>query len=125
MNTEDADIVLGAMVTMWPNHELTAQQAHLWRAHLRDVDYADAMAVVGVLERTSRFWPHWSEFLEVWQQSIARRRREAPAITADNGRLCTPERSAEWLAKCRAIVANGHGPLGGGLGRSLPPGDPS
>lgn len=116
MIADDTEIVLNTMKAMWPQHTLTAEQIALWAHHLGPLDYEDAMAVLAMLERTQRFWPHWSQFLDV-HQPLIRRRLEANdrALSASHERPCTPAEAAVHLARCREILANAKGPLANGL----------
>lgn len=117
MTDDEARVVLKAMAAMWPNHELSKEQVAIWNSHFTRISYDDAIAVVTLLERTTKFWPHWSEFVAVYEPIIRRRaERLTPAL---GERVCTPEENAEWLKKCRAIVANAKGPLGKSLRENL------
>lgn len=117
MNNDEAQVVLKVMAAMWPKHELTKEQVAIWHNHLNHVSYDDAIAVVTMLERTTRFWPHWSEFVAVYDPIIRRRAENMrPAI---GERPCSQEETQEWLAKCRGIVANAKGPLARGLRGAL------
>lgn len=116
MSPDDAGVVLATMRAMWPGHTLTDDQVVIWVDHFRSVDFDDAQAVLGVIERTSRFWPHWSVFLAVYEP-ILRRRNEADANqrSLGTGEACTAEENAVWVEHCRDILRNAKGPLAKGL----------
>jgi hypothetical protein len=126
MTPDDAAMALDAMSAMWPNHELTEGEVHLWTAHLSAVEFDDAMTVLVALEETEgsgKFWPGWSEFKAVYGP-LLRRRRDAERNrqrAIGSGPPCTLEETRAWVAHCRDIVANSKGPLD--LGRALPRGD--
>lgn len=107
MTPDDTDIVLSAMAAMWPSHTATPDETRLWHLHLDDVGYEDAMAVLVQLEQVTRHWPHWSEFVAVYQPLVKRRierQRQTEAARA----LAAPtdrDRTAALIAECRAVLA--------------------
>lgn len=119
MNVSDAGIVMTTMQSMWPAHTWRPGESDRLAEHLLEHEFADVIAAVGVLERTTRFWPHWSEMADVLA-GIKRRRREALEVEkADKGEaLAPPERAREYIAECRRIVA-GWNPKIAPLARAL------
>jgi len=121
VNIDDAGVVIASMRAMWPNHSLDEPQVAVWARRLLDVDEGDAWEVLGMLERSSKFWPTWAEFIEA-HQPVARRRIEDERTerrSISTGRPCTREENQAWLAHCRDILAQGRGPLAGGLARAI------
>lgn len=93
------------MQAMWPLHQWHDGEFDRLIEHLKHHEFQDVMATLGVLERTSRHWPHWSEMSDVLM-SIMRRRREAVEVESELGDPpVSAERAREYIAECRAIVA--------------------
>lgn len=115
----DAGVVITTMQAMWPAHTWREGEAARLVEHLLGHEFQDVMACLAVLERTTRFWPHWSEMADVLG-GIMRRRREALEVEkADTGEaVAPPERARGYIAECRRIVA-GWNPKTAPLARAL------
>lgn len=66
MNDIEFEQLMDAMSTVWPQKELTPEEARRWWANTRLMPFDEGMEIVKVLERTRDFWPTWAQFHSCW-----------------------------------------------------------